>query len=136
MCLGCSWRDDPAMPDEAEQAGPVPPAAAPRSPAFRPGVFLARVLIRLYRLVLSPLLPNACRYLPSCSAYGEEAIGRFGFWAGGWMTLARLLRCHPLGASGFDPVPDGAPAAARWWSPWRYGRWTGRHIDPKTRLDR
>ncbi|WP_334176855.1 membrane protein insertion efficiency factor YidD [Pseudoxanthobacter sp.] len=100
------------------------------------GVAAGRFLIRGYRLLLSPFLPDACRYQPTCSAYGEEAIGRFGLWAGGWMTLARLLRCHPLGASGFDPVPQTARDGARWWCPWRYGYWTGRHIDPNTRLDR
>ncbi len=104
--------------------------------AVGPGVWLGRGLIGLYRLVISPFLPNACRYQPSCSAYGSEAIGRFGLWAGGWMTLARLLRCNPFGASGFDPVPPTAPEGAAWWRPWRYGFWTGRHIDPATRLDR
>lgn len=92
-------------------------------------------LIRLYRLALSPLLGQNCRYLPTCSSYGEEAIGRYGLWAGGWMTLARFLRCGPLGASGYDPVPEKLSKDAAWYLPWRYGRWTGRHIDPKTRLD-
>ncbi|MBN9435117.1 MAG: membrane protein insertion efficiency factor YidD [Bosea sp.] len=93
-------------------------------------------LIRAYKLLLSPFIGQSCRYLPTCSSYGEEAIGRYGLWAGGWMTLARLQRCGPLGASGFDPVPETLRPDASWYLPWRYGRWTGRHIDPKTRLDR
>ena len=48
-----------------------------------------------------------------------------GFWAGGWMTLARLLRCQPFGTSGLDFVPNAAPESARWYLPWRYARWRG-----------
>jgi putative membrane protein insertion efficiency factor len=93
-------------------------------------------LIKAYRLLLSPLLGRQCRYLPTCSSYTEEAIARYGLWAGCWIGLARIQRCGPFGASGFDPVPEDLPAQARWYLPWRYGRWTGAHIDPKTRLDR
>lgn len=85
----------------------------------------ARALIWLYRHALSPLIGNNCRHLPTCSAYGDEAIERYGLWAGGWMTLARLLRCHPFGTSGIDNVPAALPARARWYLPWRYGRWRG-----------
>jgi putative membrane protein insertion efficiency factor len=92
-------------------------------------------LIRLYRLVLSPWLGRQCRYLPTCSEYTEEAITRYGLWAGSWIGLARLQRCGPFGASGHDPVPDTLPPGATWYLPWRYGHWTGAHIDPKTRLD-
>jgi putative membrane protein insertion efficiency factor len=92
-------------------------------------------LIRLYRLTLAPFLGRQCRYLPTCSHYAEEAIVRFGLWRGAWMALARLQRCGPFGASGFDPVPQTLPGRARWFVPWRYGRWTGAHIDPATRLD-
>ena len=60
-----------------------------------------------------------------CSVYADEAIGRFGLWAGGWMTLARLLRCQPWGTSGIDNVPPVRPPAAKWYLPWRYGRWRG-----------
>jgi len=82
-----------------------------------------RGMIWLYRHTLSPLVGYNCRHLPTCSIYGDEAIGRFGLWAGGWMTLARLLRCHPWGTSGIDNVPAATPATARWYSPWKYGRW-------------
>ena len=91
--------------------------------------------IHVYRGLLSPLIGRQCRYLPTCSSYAEDAVRRYGLWAGTWMAIARLQRCGPLGASGYDPVPESAPAGAAWYAPWRYGRWTGAHIDPKTRLD-
>ncbi|SEO48680.1 hypothetical protein SAMN05444123_10337 [Rhodopseudomonas pseudopalustris] len=84
-----------------------------------------RGLIWLYRHTLSPLVGYHCRHLPTCSVYGDEAIGRFGLWAGGWMTLARLLRCNPYGTSGIDNVPAAAPPGAHWYLPWRYARWRG-----------
>lgn len=90
----------------------------------------ARGLITVYRYTLSPLLGQNCRHLPGCSEYAEEAFDRFGFWAGGWMTLARLLRCHPWGTSGLDFVPHETPAQARWWLPWRYGVWRGTNTAP------
>jgi putative membrane protein insertion efficiency factor len=96
---------------------------------------LGIALIKLYRAVLSPLIGRECRYLPTCSEYTEEAILRYGLWAGFWIGLARIQRCGPFGASGFDPVPATLAPRAHWYTPWRYGRWTGRHIDPGTRLD-
>jgi uncharacterized protein len=66
---------------------------------------LMRGLIRAYQLVLSPLLLPSCRYLPSCSDYAAEAIARHGAARGCWLALGRLLRCHPWGGSGYDPVP-------------------------------
>jgi putative membrane protein insertion efficiency factor len=108
--------------------------SVPGTPRGSPGV-IGIALIRAYRLLLSPLIGRECRYLPTCSEYTEEAIGRYGLWAGFWIGLARIQRCGPFGASGFDPVPDTLSAGARWYMPWRYGRWTGRHIDPATRLD-
>jgi len=87
-------------------------------------------LVRLYRYTLSGLVGFECRHLPTCSAYAEEAIGRFGLWAGFWMALARLLRCHPFGTSGLDFVPVTPPAGARWYLPWRYGRWRGTNAEP------
>ncbi|MCB1488409.1 MAG: membrane protein insertion efficiency factor YidD [Bauldia sp.] len=92
-------------------------------------------LIHLYRLFLSPLIGRECRYLPTCSEYTEDAIRKYGLWRGFWIGLSRIQRCGPFGASGFDPVPEALPERAHWYTPWRYGHWTGKHIDPKTRLD-
>ena len=69
---------------------------------------LLRALIRSYQLFLSPVLGPSCRYLPSCSEYAIEAIERHGPLAGTWLALRRLLRCHPWGGSGYDPVPERA----------------------------
>jgi putative membrane protein insertion efficiency factor len=88
-------------------------------------------LVKLYRYTLSGFVGFECRHLPTCSAYAEEAIGRFGLWAGGWMALARLLRCHPFGTSGLDFVPQTPSADARWYLPWRYGRWRGTNQNPR-----
>lgn len=85
----------------------------------------ARAMIWTYRHSLSALVGSNCRHTPTCSAYADEAIERFGLWAGGWMTLARLLRCHPYGTSGIDNVPEAAPPGAHWCLPWRYARWRG-----------
>jgi hypothetical protein len=63
------------------------------------------VLITIYRRVISPLLPPACRFLPSCSEYGATAVERHGVTRGMLMTLRRLLRCQPFSRGGFDPVP-------------------------------
>jgi len=66
---------------------------------------IALLLIRTYRLVLGPHLGGQCRFTPSCSCYAHEAIERHGALRGTTLAIRRLLRCHPLGASGFDPVP-------------------------------
>jgi putative membrane protein insertion efficiency factor len=62
-------------------------------------------LIRGYQLLLSPWLGGHCRFYPSCSCYAHDAIERHGAWRGAWLALRRLLRCHPLNAGGYDPVP-------------------------------
>jgi uncharacterized protein len=90
----------------------------------------ARGLIKVYRYTLASLTGFRCRHLPTCSEYADGAIDRFGLWAGGWMTLARLLRCHPLGTSGLDFVPETLPEKSRWYMPWRYGRWRGTNPGP------
>lgn len=59
-----------------------------------------------YRLVLSPVLPMSCRYHPTCSDYACQALARHGALRGAWLTLARILRCHPWRAGGYDPVPE------------------------------
>ncbi|MFC6668893.1 membrane protein insertion efficiency factor YidD [Marinobacterium aestuariivivens] len=63
------------------------------------------VLIRVYQLVISPLLGPRCRFYPSCSQYGIEAIQTHGPLRGGWLTLKRILKCHPGHPGGLDPVP-------------------------------
>ena len=62
-------------------------------------------LVRFYQLFISPLLPPSCRYTPTCSQYALEALRRYGPIKGGWLALRRILRCHPFGGSGYDPVP-------------------------------
>jgi uncharacterized protein len=69
---------------------------------------LARLValpVRAYRLVLSPWVGNSCRFQPTCSAYALEALERHGALRGSWLTVRRLLRCHPFGGSGIDNVP-------------------------------
>jgi len=66
---------------------------------------IAMLLIRLYQLTLSRVLPPSCRFTPSCSVYGYQAIEKYGFVKGGWLALKRLGRCHPFHPGGYDPVP-------------------------------
>jgi putative membrane protein insertion efficiency factor len=63
------------------------------------------LLIRLYQILLSPILGASCRYTPTCSQYGVEAIRKYGPFKGGWLTLKRIGRCNPWGGHGHDPVP-------------------------------
>jgi hypothetical protein len=63
------------------------------------------VLIKIYQLLISPLFPPSCRFTPTCSHYSLEALKRFGIFKGGWLSIKRILRCHPWGGSGYDPVP-------------------------------
>ena len=67
---------------------------------------LALWLLRGYKLLISPLLGQRCRFYPSCSTYTYQAIERFGVLRGSWLGLRRILRCHPLNPGGHDPVPD------------------------------
>ncbi|WP_082139909.1 membrane protein insertion efficiency factor YidD [Desulfovibrio sp. TomC] len=61
--------------------------------------------LKFYQLAISPLKPPCCRFVPTCSEYAVEAVGRFGVLRGGLLALWRLLRCHPLAPGGYDPVP-------------------------------
>jgi putative membrane protein insertion efficiency factor len=63
------------------------------------------LMIRFYKYVLSPLLPNACRYNPTCSQYAEEAIKKYGIFKGIFIGAKRIARCHPWGGHGYDPLP-------------------------------
>ena len=82
----------------AESASPV---------AFRPGFAQWLVLrgLRGYQVLFAPMYAGSCRYLPSCSTYAREAVERHGAVRGGALAVRRLLRCHPFGGSGLDPVP-------------------------------
>jgi putative membrane protein insertion efficiency factor len=66
---------------------------------------IAADAVRLYQLVLSPLMPPRCRHLPTCSDYAMEALREYGVLRGGWLAIRRIARCHPFGTSGYDPVP-------------------------------
>ena len=65
----------------------------------------ALIAIALYQRILSPYMPGACRYEPTCSHYAQDAIRAHGLPAGGWLALKRLARCHPWGGRGYDPAP-------------------------------
>ena len=69
--------------------------------------------IRGYQLFLAPLYSGSCRFLPSCSAYASEAVARHGVLRGGGLAMRRLMRCHPFGGHGHDPVPAAAPSELR-----------------------
>ncbi|MFI6514536.1 membrane protein insertion efficiency factor YidD [Spirillospora sp. NPDC050679] len=109
--------DRPGAPAPGDQAADAPspatgpdPADAPPSPAARALI----LLVRAYRRFLSPLLGQQCRFQPTCSAYGLEALQTHGALRGTWLTARRIGRCHPFNRGGHDPVPprrnrDAAP---------------------------
>lgn len=67
--------------------------------------FILLFIIKAYKTLLSPVLPPSCRYLPTCSDYAVKAIKKYGPFKGGWLAFKRILRCHPFGGHGYDPVP-------------------------------
>ena len=102
-----------------------PPDARRPTPGARLAAIaraIAKAPVHAYRWTLKPWLGWECRYLPSCSEYALEAIELNGAWRGGWLTLARLSRCHPRGSHGYDPPPD-IRHEVHHLAPWRYGRW-------------
>lgn len=64
------------------------------------------MLVRFYQIAISPILPAACRYSPSCSQYTIEALRTHGLFKGGWLSAKRIISCNPWGGSGYDPVPE------------------------------
>lgn len=71
----------------------------------RVAAFPLIVLVRFYQYCISPLKPPCCRFTPTCSAYALQALRKYGPIKGGWLAIKRILRCHPWGGSGYDPVP-------------------------------
>lgn len=63
-------------------------------------------IIKAYQKIISPLTPPSCRFYPTCSHYGVEALQKHGALKGAWLTIRRILKCHPFHEGGFDPVPD------------------------------
>lgn len=68
-------------------------------------VWLLLLPIKFYKMCISPMLPPACRYQPTCSEYALQAIKKHGPFRGTWLAIKRICRCHPWGGSGYDPVP-------------------------------
>jgi putative membrane protein insertion efficiency factor len=77
-------------------------------------VRLALGLIRGYKVLISPYFAGSCRFLPTCSDYASQAIASHGVIRGGWLTMTRLVRCHPLCAAGHDPVPAPTGRSPLW----------------------
>jgi len=71
----------------------------------RTGAFIFLIPVYFYKYCISPLTPAACRYTPTCSEYAIQAINKYGPFRGGYLAIKRILRCHPWGGHGFDPVP-------------------------------
>jgi len=74
---------------------------------------LLLAMIRFYKRIISPHLPDACRFQPTCSQYAMTAIERFGAFRGGWMAFKRIMRCNPFHKGGYDPVPEDMNATIR-----------------------
>jgi len=63
------------------------------------------LIIKIYRLLISPLFPKSCRFEPTCSQYALDAFNNFSFWRALWLTVFRILKCHPYHPGGYDPIP-------------------------------
>ncbi len=87
-------------------------------------------LIRVYRYTLSAFVGRTCRFLPTCSEYGEDAIRRHGAWRGGWLTFFRLTRCRPGTEHGYDPVPGELERHG-----WRFWRYAGQGPEKSQQAD-
>lgn len=96
---------------------------------FRPLTWAAIGFVKAWRLIISPLYGNVCRYHPSCSAYGLKALQVHGIGKGGWLTVSRIARCNPWSQGGYDPVP-GTPEAALWEQEQAESRATGSTTSP------
>jgi putative membrane protein insertion efficiency factor len=79
--------------------------AKPNSTMRKALVFIPLLLIKIYKYMISPMLPGACRFAPTCSEYAAEALQKHGLLKGSWLALKRIGSCHPWGRSGYDPVP-------------------------------
>jgi putative membrane protein insertion efficiency factor len=97
--MDSEYQRDVAIEDEPSLSEiPLTIRNLPRLPAL--------ALIRLYQIIFARLLPvNVCRFEPTCSHYGYQAIAKYGLFKGGWMAARRIMRCNPLNPGGFDPVP-------------------------------
>ena len=84
-----------------------------RDSAFNPLLLILVGLVRAYRWGVSPFIIPSCRFAPSCSEYALEALIRFGALRGGYLAVRRILRCHPWGGTGYDPVPESSPPMPR-----------------------
>lgn len=115
------------MKNDDDRVGKLPQAVRQR----KPSATALLGLIRLYQLSFAFFLGRRCRHLPSCSHYAIEAIEKHGAWPGFVLGLFRVLRCHPWGTEGFDPVPDTIPKSA--WAIgeyWRKGKRKRLSTDP------
>ena len=81
---------------------------------FYPFKLIVLLLIYLYKILISPILPKSCRYTPSCSTYGVIAIKRFGPIEGSFLLIKRLFWCNPWSKGGLDPVPDNIKGDIKW----------------------
>ena len=98
----CGQSHDPYEHSEQSESLGMPNMPPKKKTGF--AAFFLLLLVKGYRYGISPLFPPSCRYVPTCSEYAVEAIARYGALRGGWLSLSRILRCHPFAAGGYDPV--------------------------------